>query len=378
MTKLHLASSVRLENSVVTTTVSTADLGDAPGWRAGDLPAQVTHLAGGTSLVGVYVPELDAGASLDLDLTPAEAEDAGRGIRLDDQPENGRIVVWYSGLLQTIYHYGAQHFKPRFYPVCAPCGRPGDMEGPDVVYPKSITDDSPPDHIWHRSIWYACGELNEYDFYLENGGEGRTVHQSFSDVFSGPLFGGFRESLAWIAPDDGRTLLTDERSFVHYRLKGRLRVFDIDAAFTATDEPITFGQTNENALPLIRVADVIDEWDGGTINLADGTTGGKDAFGKRSPWADCSGPLVRRGEPETYGIAMLDHPSNRNHPNAWFARSYGPLGTNLPYFDGPLTLEPGETWSMRHRIVIHEGGAADANIQRHFDEYASDGLLTLV
>jgi hypothetical protein len=182
--------------------------------------------------------------------------------------------------------------------------------------------------------------------------------------------------LTWDAPD-GRTLLTDERSFVQYRLKGRLRIFDMDAAFTATNEPVTFGQTNENALPLIRVADVIDEWDGGTITLSDGTKGGKDAFGKRAAWADCSGRLVRRGDPATYGIAMLDHPSNRNHPNAWFARSYGPLGTNLPFFDGPLTLQPGETWSMRHRIVIHEGGPEEAGIQQRFDEYAAMNTLTI-
>ena len=51
---------------------------------------------------------------------------------------------------------------------------------------------------------------------------------------------------------------------------------------------------------------------------------------------------------------MLDHPSNRNHPNAWFVRGYGPVGTNLPYFDGPLTLQPGETWSLRHRMYIHQ------------------------
>ena len=93
---------------------------------------------------------------------------------------------------------------------------------------------------------------------------------------------------------------------------------------------------------------------------------------------DCSGPLIRRGDPKTYGIAMLDHPSNRNHPNAWFARSYGPLGTNLPFFDGPLTLQAGETWSLRHRIVIHEGGPEEADIQQRFDEYAASGLLTVI
>jgi hypothetical protein len=130
---------------------------------------------------------------------------------------------------------------------------------------------------------------------------------------------------------------------------------------------------------LIRVADVIDEWDGGTLTLADGTTGGKDAFARRAEWADCSGPLVRRAgrEPEVWGIAMLDHPSNLNHPNAWFARSYGPLGTNLPFFDGPLTLQPGESWTLRHRIVVHPGGPFEAGIPERFAEYADPPVLRL-
>ncbi|HEY5625467.1 MAG TPA: PmoA family protein [Dehalococcoidia bacterium] len=340
-------------------------------------PAQVSELAGGSLLAGVYVPELRAGESLDVQLLPGEGA-SGRGIDLLDQPESGRIVVNYSGFLQTIYHYGDDNFKPRFYPMTAPCAHMGEIDGDDTVYPKSITDDSPPDHIWHRSIWYAAGVVNEdQNFYLENGGEGRIVHKRFLNLISGPVFGGFEEELAWTTPE-GRELLADRRWFRMYRIKGVLRVFDIEAEFTALGEAVTFGQTNENALPLIRVADLIDEWDGGTLTLADGTTGGKDAFGKRAEWADCSGPLVRRaGKEQIWGIAMLDHPSNRNHPNAWFARSYGPLGTNPPFFDGPLTLEPGESWHLKHRIVIHEGDPWAAGIPARFDEYARPPQVTL-
>jgi hypothetical protein len=380
--RLILRTPVDVRNGVVVHELMSDGVPPGDSWECVDkdgtvFPAQITQTSSGSRLLGVYVDVLEAGAELSLELRPAQRTDASRGIEVSDQRENGRLIVNYSGFLQTIYHYGRENFKPRFYPLTAPCARMGAIDGDGTVYPKSITDDSPPDHIWHRSLWYACGDLNGVDFYLENGGEGRIVHQEFSDVFSGPLFGGFQERLRWIAPD-GRKLLEDERSFVMYRLKGQLRVFDVEATFTALDEPVTFGQTNENALPLIRVADMIDEWDGGSITLADGTTGGKECFAKRSPWADCSGPLVRRGsEPEIYGIAMLDHPSNRNHPNAWFARSYGPLGTNLPFFDGPLTLRPGETWRMRHRIIVHAGDPWQAGIPERYAEYAKSAELTV-
>jgi Family of unknown function (DUF6807) len=68
---------------------------------------------------------------------------------------------------------------------------------------------------------------------------------------------------------------------------------------------------------------------------------------------------------------MLDDPSNHNHPNAWFARSYGPLGTNLPFFDGALTLQPGEKWQLKHRIIIHAGDPRAAGIPERFAEYAN-------
>jgi len=378
-----------------------------------EYPAQVTALANGNSLVGVQVRELASGSELRLRFQGGGAPAPGRGVDLDDQPENGRIVVTYSGFLQTIYHYGAMNYKPRFYPITAPCAKLGGFDDPATVYPKGITDDAPPDHIWHRSLWYAAGEVFVgpdsaeaaaahsrgtvtlasgagsmpetapgahpfTDFYLENGGEGRMVHRSFSDVFSGPVFGGFRESLVWRTPD-GRDIISDERSLTMYRLKGTSRIFDIAAAFTALDQQVTFGATNENALPLIRVADCIDEWDGGRLTLADGTIGGKDAFARRAAWGDCTGPLIHKPglEPQYWGVAMLDHPSNVGHPNAWFARSYGPLGTNTPYFDGPLTLAPGETWTLRHRIVVHEGYPEEAGIQGRWDEYARPPSITI-
>ncbi|HUF52312.1 MAG TPA: PmoA family protein [Dehalococcoidia bacterium] len=379
MPRIRITATTDTANAVALAKLPGVSLPDAPAWSTGESPAQVTRLSDGSALVGVYVSDLAAGDSLELDLEPATDAASSRGIDLDDQPENGRIVVNYSGFMQTIYHYGAQNFKPRFYPITVPCARLGDFDDPATVYPKSITDDSPPDHIWHRSLWYAAGVVNEgEDFYLENGGEGRIVHDRFVHLYSGPVFGGFEEDLTWVT-ESGKRLLADKRWFTMYRLKGALRLFDIAAEFTALDEPVTFGQTNENALPLIRVADIIDEWDGGTLTLSDGTTGSKDAFARRAEWADCTGPLVQRpGHEERWGIAMLDHPSNRNHPNAWFARSYGPLGTNLPYFDGPLTLQPAESWMLRHRIVVHKDGPFEAGLPQRFAEYADPPQLTLV
>lgn len=346
--------------------------------------AQVDDITG-TPRVSWYVGALPAHTRRAYELRPAEAPaDTQRGVALEDQPENGRVVVYYGGLLQTIYHYGPPNYRPRFAPNVAPSGRPDSgADSPDGAQPKSITDDGPADHTWHRSLWYACGDLNGVDFYLEPAamnigygphggtGYGRIVHRSFDWLISGPVWGGFQERLHWVAPD-GRILLDDVRRFRMFRLRGRLRLWDMEAEFTPHDGAVTFGQTNENALPLLRVADIIDEWDGGSASLSTGLKGAPQCFGQRAEWADYSGPFTRAPgqESEVFGIAMLDHPSNRGHPNAWFVRSYGPVGANLPFFDGPLTLAPGETWSLRHRIFIHQGYADEGSVAARFEEYA--------
>lgn len=347
-------------------------------------PAQI-DTTGDAVRVSWWVDELAPGERRTFELRRAQQpHDVRRGIELQQQEENGRIVVYYGGLLQTIYHYGLPHYRPYFWPNVAPCGRPGSGVGStDGSQPKSITDDGPPDHTWHRSLWYACGDLNGVDFYLEPAamnagygphvgeGYGRILHAGFDWVVSGPVWGGFQQRAQWTAPD-GRVLLDDVRRFRLYRLKGRVRLWDIEAHFTPHLGAVTFGQTNENALPLMRVADIIDEWDGGTITNSEGGKGSPECHGKPAEWVDCSGPLTRAvgREPEIFGIAMLDHPSNRNHPNKWFVRGYGPIGTNLPYFDGALTLQPGETWSLRQRLYVHQGFAEEANVAGRFAEYA--------
>lgn len=355
-------------------------------------PAQIDNVEGGLR-ASWHVGELAPGEKKTYELRHAEAAaDAKRGIVLEDQPDNGRVVVYYGGLLQTIYRYGPPNYRPYFAPNVAPSGRPNSgVTSTDGSQPKSITDDGPPDHTWHRSLWYACGDLSGVDFYLEPAGMnlgygphvgegyGRIVHREFDWITSGPVWGGLQQRAQWVAPD-GRILLDDTRRFRLFRLRGRTRVWDIEADFTPHIGAVTFGQTNENALPLMRVADIIDEWDGGTYTNSTGATGSPNLHGERAEWVDCAGPFTRAigQEPEVFGIAMLDHPANRNHPNAWFVRGYGPVGTNLPYFDGPLTLEPGETWSLRHRLYVHQGFAAEADVAGRFDEYANPVPATVV
>ena len=114
-------------------------------------PAQIDAVSGEIRACW-WVDELAPGDRRMFELRPAPAgAKTPRGIDVDDQPENGRAVVYYGGLLQSMYHYGLPNYRPYFWPNVAPSGRAGSgVESTDGSQPKSITDDGPPDHVWHK------------------------------------------------------------------------------------------------------------------------------------------------------------------------------------------------------------------------------------
>jgi len=82
-------------------------------------------------------------------------------------------------------------------------------------------------------------------------------------------------------------------------------------------------------------------------------------------------------EGKTMGVAILNHPSSFRHPNPWHVRTYGlftanPFGTKsiAKEKDGSFDLESGKTFSLRHRVIFHEGTTEEAKISQAWDEYA--------
>ena len=45
---------------------------------------------------------------------------------------------------------------------------------------------------------------------------------------------------------------------------------------------------------------------------------------------------------------------------------------------GPLTLQPGETWRLRHRFYIHAGRPEEADVAGRYQEYANPARVTIL
>jgi hypothetical protein len=135
------------------------------------------------------------------------------------------------------------------------------------------------------------------------------------------------------------------------------------------------GDTKEGTFA-IRVVKALDSPPGHMVN-ANGASGEKAIWGKRSNWVDYYG----RVEGEDVGLAIFDHPKNLRAPTYWHARAYGLLAANpfgLKQFTGDrrqhgeYTIPAGGALIFRYRVFIHHGDPSQAGVDEAYRQFAAE------
>src|SRR6266536_3154046 len=177
-----------------------------------------------------------ASGPLALCADKASAASEGKGVQITQLAD--RLHVEINGRLFTEYFFKDVP-RPYCYPVIGPGGAPMTRNWPM----KSVPDQEPDanDHKHHRSLWFAHGDINGYDFWSEDKKFGKTVHERFDEVRSGADFGVIKSHNKWIAPD-GKLVCTDDRTIRIYNTgPADERMIDFDITLHAADGAVTFG-----------------------------------------------------------------------------------------------------------------------------------------
>ena len=134
-----------------------------------------------------------------------------------------------------------------------------------------------------------------------------------------------------------------------------------------TPEVFTDASGRPTSVPVLNNEGVV-----GSYRSSEGLEG--DAvWGTRGRWTMLTG--VVENEPVT--LAILDHPRNAGFPTYWHARGYGlfaanPLGQKA-LSNGKdelnLRLEPGQSTTFRHRVLILSGKATPEQVERAYSEF---------
>ena len=305
---------------------------------------------------------------------------AAQGVTLHEK--EGAIEVRHHGELFTRYVYNDTP-KPILYPVLGPGGVPMTRDFP-------MRRDSPGearDHVHHRSLWFAHGDVNGVDFWLEGPGKGTIRHERFDPLVgttdAAPGAATLTAHSAWVGPDE--RVVCRETRWMTFRAEPSKRRIDLRIMLSAGDEPLVFGDTKEGTMAL-RVRPELrltpDRERGGLPKVfgnavnSEGLTGG-GVWGQPARWVDYYAEI--EGRP--VGVAVFDHPSNLRHPTRWHAREYGLFAANpfglhdfagRPEGEGRHEVPARGSITFRYRYVFHEGDPKAAGIESDYSDWAAN------
>ena len=328
------------------------------------IPAQVR---GGT--LTAVLPGLGAGETRTYRLIAAD-----KPATVSVTPEGARLHVTLGGApFATLHRDGAP--RPFLHPVLAPGGVSVVRGWPVDPGPADSTD-----HVHHRGAWVAHGDVNGVDAWADASGStavGRLVVDECTHT-DGCACAEISLALRWLAAD-GEAVAAERRLHRFWAVDGEVRYIDIESAFGGiAGRPVRFGDTKEGGLVAVRVATGMEGAKTGTIRTAEGASGEAEAWGSAAGWCDYSG-TPEGADGQTVGVAIFDHPGNPLAPTRWHVRDYGLMAAN-PFalaaympgrgLRGDWEIPGGGTATFRHRLVLHRGDAACAEIAARYADWA--------
>lgn len=245
-----------------------------------------------------------------------------------------------------------------------------------------LTVEAPDDHPWHHGLWSTIKLVNGENFWEEYGEFGllhtTSVRQQGTQVTA---------SIDWIRPDGVTVAVRETRTIAEaavelagtdgYALDWQVELLPmVDTTFDRTPFTTWGGYSG---LTLRGAPD----WHDSVVMLPDGRPRDR-VLGEPAPWCALHGTArTATGDETRAGVAIFDHPGNPNHPTPWYASTradtYGEGWANFAnaafLWDGPLTRRAGETLSLRHRVLVHDGEPTAAGIARAYDDWVTQTRL---
>jgi hypothetical protein len=279
---------------------------------------------------------------------------------------DGTITI--DGKPFATFYKGADANKPFLAPLRSASGKVVTRGFP---MQKDIPGESK-DHLHHRGLWFTYDDINGVKFWENDpsytrGKIGKVVVRD-TKWKGGDKSGTLTVTNDWNDPD-GKTLVVETNAMTFYS-DPKLRTIDFHVTLTPKVD-VTLGDTKEGAFA-IRLAEPFTAKGGGKMLNAEGKSGMREVWGKRSAWVDYTATL----DGEALGVAIFDHPSNPRHPTYWHARDYGLFALN-PF--GRKSFDPtqeesiwkipaGQNVEFRWRVVVHP---ADADVAALYKNYSA-------
>jgi hypothetical protein len=266
-----------------------------------------------------------------------------------------KIEFRVNGNLFTSYIISEFEKYPFFFPV----------NGPSNATVTSIRNANYPHH---SSLFFGCDKVNGGNYWQEGLERGQIISLRADIIETGGEKAVVENECIWKRPGADAPIKDKRKITVTVPSPGKFQI-DFDVVMEMLLD-VTIDKTN-HSLFSGRMDPDLAVTNGGTMINAEGETGEKGTFGKRSAWIDYYGERMGKME----GMAILQHPSNEWFPAPWFTRDYGffsPTPMYWPENDKNITLKKGEKINLRYRVIVHSGDHKEAKIAEEFEKYKEE------
>lgn len=251
----------------------------------------------------------------------------------------------------------ADKARPLVTQVAEPDHRPylHPLLAPDGV--GELTENAPEHHPWQHGLYVGLNDVNGFGFWMEGVRNTPTDGMFRPQGLSVPTvthdYVAWSVAAEWRAPS-GEPLLTETQAWT---LRDAGATYSLDLRWTlAATVDLRFGQYPYGGL-FLRMPYRAES---GGVALTSEGLGLPEAEGRRARWVAVAMRLA--GRSDAAGIAILDHPSNAEHPVPW--RVDGQLGVSPSRcIAGAWALAAGASATSRYRVVAFTGEPDAAAIE---------------
>lgn len=304
--------------------------------------------------VSFIVVMMTCSSSSEMQKSPFSFKETDQGIEL---LENGKPIFFYQR--QTKLLAGQYKCNNYLHPLYSLAG-------------DTLTEESPPDHPYHRGIFWAW-----HQHYIDNKsiGEGWIVQGISQDVINvqKELINGtaqFNLSVLWKSSSyqNGQPYIEENTNIILYPIESNVRKIDFEISLKALVSGVQIGGSDDEKgygglCARIKLPDDL------IFTSEIGPVTPQNLQIKAGPWMDFSADFGKNSK--VSGLTILCHPSSPNYPEPWILRQKDRSMQNV-VFPGRerINVSMNKPIVLRYRIIIHNGNAGSVNIPKLQAEYS--------
>ena len=285
-------------------------------------------------------------------------ETQGKSLALKD----GDKVIWQ-------FNYAAEESKPYFHPVAL-------ADGP------VLTADAPPDHPWHKSLWFSwklINGVNYWEYDSRTGKPGGVTGVDSTEITKNDDGTVTIVQQITYKPSDGDPVMKETRTVkVSAPDENGEYHFDWTCKFT----PLVDVVLDRTPLPGEPGGQTYGGYAGLSIRLTQSleeaeiaSTEGPVEFAKdqrhrsKADAFDYSGIV----DDKPVGFAVCDHPDNVNSPSPWY--TINTPGIGFYYINaavlcyGKLERKADESFTLRYRVIAHHDRWNSQKLQTQYEQF---------